>query len=328
MDQREEFTSFDGVVYQGGGLAGFRDVQAILTLTQLWVVGVRHLLKDLGERMEFGGALWSDTPEACPHPAAPIDEAVALAVSRSVTPVNSPANSALALSPVVQPYIDSPQSSQSLDEEPVGVPTPAARAGVSGTCGSGSVWDSEPSEVTGVIMDSSSTSSMDDLGLSSTETPESPHEESAPKGKGKAKGKAGPPPLKGKGKGTGTAGSAASPSEAPPQPPAAPAAPAKGAKGAKGKGKGPPPPPRAPPKGKGKEAPVGKRPSFRVSVSGLKHHVAAFHDLSFADVKLKEEEWTQLHSLFHKEEGRVSGFHIHLFRFGLVKDSRDDVSKD
>lgn len=227
--------------------------------------------------------------------------AVALAVSRSVTPVNSPANSALALSPVVQPYIDSPQSSQSLDEEPVGVPTPAA-PGVSGTCGSGSVWDSEPSEVTGVIMDSSSTSSMDDLGLSSTETPESPHEESAPKGKGKAKGKAGPPPLKGKGKGTGTAGSAASPSEVPPQPPAAPAAPAKGAKGAKGKGKGPPPPPRAPPKGKGKEAPVGKRPSFRVSLSGLKHHAAAFHDLSFTDVKLKEEEWTQLHSLFHKEE--------------------------
>ena len=57
MDQREEFTSFDGVVYQGGGLAGFRDVQAILTLTQLWVVGVRHLLKDLGERMEFGRGL-------------------------------------------------------------------------------------------------------------------------------------------------------------------------------------------------------------------------------------------------------------------------------
>lgn len=259
-------------------------------------------------------------------PAAPIDEAVALALSRSVTPVNSPANSA-ALSPVVQPYIDSPQSMEEVDEESESMMTPVTSDGLESQTDPEPQVPETPARAAGVGTPTGSSSKLwlDDLGLSSPETPESPHEESAPKGKGKAKGKAGPPPLKGKGKGTGTARSAASPSEAPPQPPAAPAAPAKGAKG---KGKGPPPPPRAPPKGKGKEAPVGKRPSFRVSLSGLKHHVAAFHDLSFADVKLKEEEWTQLHSLFHKEEGRVSGFHIHLFRFGLVKDSRDDVSKD
>lgn len=221
--------------------------------------------------------------------------AVALAVSRSVSPItspaNSPANSPDPLSPVVKPYMEpvetpppmaqveeSPKSSMDgLDEEST-MMTPMTSDGLE------SQTDPEPEVAeTPEVPETPET-------LETLETPETPErEESGPKGKGKTKGKVGPPPLKGKGKGAATTGSAEA---TPPSP----------VKGTKGKGKGPPPPPRAPPKGKGKEAPVGKRPSFRVSLSGLKHHVAAFHDLSFADVKLKEEEWTQLHSLFHKEE--------------------------
>ena len=112
--------------------------------------------------------------------------------------------------------------------------------------------------------------------------------------KQKGRGK-GPPPPKGKGRGKGCKS----------VPPMA---------DAKGTGKGPAGP-RPPPKGKGMESEIGKRPSFRVSLSGLKHHVAAFHDLTFSEVKLKEEEWTQLHTLFEKEDRSPSCGLLFLFVF-------------
>lgn len=71
----------------------------------------------------------------------------------------------------------------------------------------------------------------------------------------------------------------------------------------KGRGKGPPPPPHSNgPKGGGKTT-SRKRPSysFRVTLTALKH-VAAFQDLSLGNVQLKDEDWTELHTLFHKEE--------------------------
>ncbi len=53
---------------------------------------------------------------------------------------------------------------------------------------------------------------------------------------------------------------------------------------------------------------VTKKPSFHLRLSGLNPDVAAFHDLAIADVQLQEEEWNQLHFMFHRQEATFVPF--------------------